>query len=248
MIALGLAASGASGGSPIHTARPTHAPNHNTNVKFVDLHPFTHTAYIPANADATTIRMTGVERTKVFTQLKQTFDMSDCDTLKFRDPGGSMYCPSTEAVNPAPAYAVKYSFIGPPLASDEYNNRYFTFRVLFRSGELPASLERTLLGKKVNKAQMARDFKLTTLRENVPATVIDEAHSDFCAGHHFFGFFHPEPNCVDKVVYKQVMVPSDYLTIRVDPAVARSDAGNPNGSKDSRELAVLDQEPAAGER
>ena len=55
-----------------------------------------------------------------------------------------MCCPYTQNMSPAPAYKVTYSFTGPPLASDEYGNRYFTFRVYFRPEELAPTVRRAI--------------------------------------------------------------------------------------------------------
>jgi hypothetical protein len=151
-------------------------------IQIKDRHPFTHFALIPSTSDPSTIKFEGVKATKVFTKVKSTMDPGYCQDLQFKDPGGSMYCPSTQYRSPAPAYEVTYSFTGQPLASDEYDNRFFTFSVYFRPEELDPIVGRALSADKMNRAEVANYFKVTTSRLPVRGTMVDMADSSFCSG------------------------------------------------------------------
>lgn len=74
-----------------------------------DQHPFTHLAYIPADAELGTIRLEGVSRVHVPSWIMHTADANYCAEAAFRDPGGSAFCPSTGGVVSAVAYQVTYS-------------------------------------------------------------------------------------------------------------------------------------------
>jgi hypothetical protein len=182
--------------------------------KIIDLHPFTHVASIPASSDPAKIKLEKVKATRVFTKEKSTTDPGYCKDLQFRDSGGSMYCPYTEDESPAPAYEVTYSFKGQPLASDEYGNRNFTFQVYFRPEELPSGLRRALSIGKMKRSELATYFNVVTSRPPVRAAVIDEANSSFCYGNYMDG--------KDKVSFKTVTKPSDYITVQVDPVSPRA--------------------------
>jgi hypothetical protein len=191
--------------------------------KIKDLHPFTHLASIPASSDPAKIKIEKVKATRVFTKEKTIVDPGYCKDMPFRDPGGSMFCPYTEDVAPAPAYEVTYSFKGEPLASDEYGNRYFTFQVYFRPEDLSPGLRRALSIGKMKRAELATYFNVTTSRMPVRAAVIDEANSSFCDGNYTDGnWIQKDPNCKDKVSFKTVTMPSDYITVQVDPVSPRA--------------------------
>jgi hypothetical protein len=191
--------------------------------KIKDLHPFTHLASIPASSDPAKIKFEKVKATRVFTKEKSVLDPGYCKDLPFRDPGGSMYCPYTEDESPTPAYEVAYSFKGQPLASDEYGNRYFTFQVYFRPEELPPGLRRALAIGKMKRSELATYFNVTTSHPAVRAEVIDEANSSFCNGDYTDGnWIQKYPNCKDKVSFKTVTTPSDYITVQVDPVSPRA--------------------------
>lgn len=182
------------------------------------LHPFTHFASIPATAYPSTIRFERVEAKKVLTQTKFTMDTGYCDELQFRDPGGSMYCPYTQKLSPAPAYEVTYSFTGQPLASDEYGNRYFTFQVYFRPEELAPTVRRAISAGSMKRPQLATYFRIRTSRLPVRAIVLDQVNSHLCALHIVDGSWTPDdPKCRDRVSYKTVTMLSDYITVQVDP-------------------------------
>jgi hypothetical protein len=184
--------------------------------------PFTHVANIPAGADLPSIRFQGVKKVRVATRRQVTTDVSYCGGQQFRDPGGSMYCPSTQLLSPKDAYQVTYSYDGPALASDEYGNTHFAFSVYFQPGELSSEVRSALTRHTQSKADMAADFDLSSYRTKVRRVAIDQAASTFCDGNYFDGnWVHTDSKCQDKVDYTTVSAPSDYITVRVDPASAR---------------------------
>jgi hypothetical protein len=192
-------------------------------VQISDLHLFTHFASIPAISNPATIKFERLEATKLLTKAKYASDSRYCEELKFRDPGGSMYCPYSQSMTSASAYRVTYSYRGRPLGSDEYDNRYFTFQVYFRPGELPSALQKVLSTGKSDRGQLAPYFKLSTSRRPVQATVIDREHSYFCTGYYLDGaWVHDQPKCNDRVVYKTVLRASDYIAVQVEPFVLPS--------------------------
>jgi len=221
MVALPYFAGKVDNGSPALSAAVTSAKP-SVETKFKELHPFTHLASIPASSDPAKIKFEKVKATRVFTKEKTIVDPGHCKDLPFRDPGGSMFCPYTEDTSPAPAYEVMYSFKGQPLASDEYGNRYFTFQVYFRPEELPPTLRRALSTGKMKRAELATYFNVETSRAPVRAAVIDEANSSFCDGNYVDGnWIQKDPNCKDKVSFKTVTRPSDYITVQVQPVSPR---------------------------
>jgi hypothetical protein len=134
-----------------------------------------------------------------------------------------MFCPYTEDASPMPAYEVVYSFTGQPLASDEYGNRYFTFQVYFRPEELSPGLRRALSIGKMKRSELATYFNVATSRPAVRAAVIDEANSSFCDGNYIdSNWIQKDPKCKDKVSFKTVTKPSDYITVQVDPITPRA--------------------------
>jgi hypothetical protein len=214
-------AQGANNGSLAYSATTPDKRGPETHVE--DLHPFTHLAFISADSDLESIRFEKVKATKVFTERKSTMDPGYCYDLQFRDPGGSMYCPYVQEESPALAYEVTYSFTGQPLASDEYGNRNFTFQVYFRPEELPQALQTAISRGKVKRAELATYFNVATSRLPVRSAVIDEANSSFCDGNYMDGnWIQKDPKCQDKVSVKTVTIPSDYITVRVEPASSRT--------------------------
>ena len=203
---------------PASSLAAARSVKHGVETQIEDLHPFTHFASIPATTDPPTIKFERVKATKVFTKVKSTVDPGYCKELQFRDPGGSMYCPYTQDKSPAPAYEVSYSFTGQPLASDEYGNRYFTFQVYFRPEEVAPAVRSALSAGKMDRADLAPYFKVTTSRLPVRATVIDQANSSFCDLHIVDGsWVLNDPNCRNKVSFKTVTRLSDYITVQVNP-------------------------------
>jgi hypothetical protein len=208
---------------PLELSAATRSTKNGVITQIKDLHPFTHVASIPASSDPEKIKFEKVKATRVFTKEKSVLDSGYCKDLQFRDPGGSMYCPYTEDESPAPAYEVTYSFKGQPLASDEYGNRYFTFQVYFHAEEFPSGLRRALSIGKMKRSELATYFNVVTSRPPVRAAVIDEANSSFCDGNYMDGnWIQKDPNCKDKVSFKTVTKPSDYITVQVDPVSPRA--------------------------
>jgi hypothetical protein len=192
-----------------------------SSVQIRDSQPFTHLAQIPADADKGTIRFERAKVVQVPTRITYTMDPSYCEELAFRDPGGAMYCPSVQKGSPAVAYEVTYSYVGQPLASDEYGGRNFTFQVYFRADELALEVRQSLAEKKWNQADFAEYFQVNTFREPVRRILIDEAKSHFCNGSFADGAWtQSEANCQDEIHTKAIASWSDYITVRVDPVSA----------------------------
>ncbi len=200
---------------------PSHAAAKSASSGVEDLRPFDHLASIAATSDTQTLKFERVRLTKVYSKVKLTSDQGYCKELQFRDPGGSMYCPSKRYESRAPAYEVTYSYMGQPLASDEYRNSYsrFEFQVYFRPGELTPRVRNAISAGKANRPELASFFKLTTARLPAQYRVIDSKNSSFCAGFHADGnwMFH-HPGCKEHISYITVTRPSDYITVRVEPA------------------------------
>jgi hypothetical protein len=201
---------------------PSVADKRGVETQIENLRPFTHFASIPADSEPASIKFEKVKATKVFTKTKSTMDPGYCYDLQFRDPGGSMYCPYVQEESPALAYEVTYSFTGQRLVSDKSGNRDFTFKVYFQPEELPPALRTAISTGKVKHTELATYFNLTTSRLPVRAVVIDEAKSSFCEGNYMDGnWIHNDPKCQDKVSFKTVSVPSDYITVQVEPVSPR---------------------------
>jgi hypothetical protein len=199
--------------NPVSITTPVEATN-----------PFTHIANIPAGADLSSIKFQGVKKVKIATRRQITTDVRYFRDQQFMDPGGSMYCPSTQLLSPKDAYQVTYSYDGPALASDEYGNAHFAFSVYFQPDELGSEVRRALTRHTMSKADMAAYFDLSAHRTNVRQVAIDQAASTFCEGNYFDGnWVHKDSKCQDKVDYTTVSTPSDYVTVQVDPASARQE-------------------------
>ena len=186
-----------------------------------DLQPFTHLARIPADSGEDTIRFEGAKMVRIPTRIASTMDPAYCETL--RDSGGSMSCPAIETGSPATAYEITYSYIGQPLASDEFGGRNFTFQVYFRPVELAPRVRQALIRKK-NMADLAGYFEVSTMQEHVRRIAIDEAESHFCDGNYVDGTWtHSDAACQDEIHTTSIYGPSDYLTVRVEPVAALAD-------------------------
>jgi hypothetical protein len=186
-----------------------------------NLEPFTHTAYIPAGADLSSIKFESVKATKVATARVSFANQRYCEA-GFQEPGGSLYCPYVQDESPMPAYRVTYSFSGPPMASDEYGGTRFTFSVNMRPEDLSPAVRQAISERKLSRAAGAKFFELATARGLSQRVVIDEANSAFCDGRYTDGAWtHTKANCEEKVTYKTVAAPSDYIAVKVDPASTR---------------------------
>jgi len=184
------------------------------------LQPFANIAEIPVGSDVSSIKLEGIKAVKVATRRTSITDKGYCEG-GHREPGGSMYCPSTQDGSPVPAYQVTYSYNGPPIGSDEYGNNHFTFSVNVRPEDLDPTVVATISAHKMSRAAAAESLKLTTYRELVARVVIDEANSVFCDGNYIDGLWtQTDRNCEEKVTYKTVAMPSGYIAVRVDPAAS----------------------------
>jgi hypothetical protein len=187
-------------------------------VGFIDLQPFTHTAYIPAGADLSSIKIEGVKAVRVVANRRLVTNSRYCDQ-PWAEPGGSMYCARAEDEAPVSAYQVSYSYKGPPMASDEYGNTHFTFSVYFSPDKISPELRGALDSGGIERTAAAEFFELTTSRDSVQITVTDQTNSTFCDGNYVDGnWTHTNPKCQDNVAYMVVASPSAYITVKVDPS------------------------------
>jgi hypothetical protein len=75
----------------------------------------------------------------------------------------------------------------------------------------------------MKRSELATYFNVATSRAPVRAAAIDETTSSFCDGNYMDGnWIQKDPNCKDKVSFKTVTRPSDYITVQVDPVPARA--------------------------
>jgi hypothetical protein len=222
IIARPLLAQKAYNGSPQPPASAAESVEHGEGVQIEDLHPFTHFASIPASTNPATIKFEKVKATKVYTRLRSTMDIDNCNELRSgKTPGGSMYCPLMEDESAAPVYEVTYSYDGEPLSA-KTGGGYFTFHVYFHPGELSPALRRAISEHKTDRAELATNFNVTTSRLPVRVAVTDESQSTFCDGNYVDGeWAQTDPNCKDKIIGKFVSERSGYRTVRVDPVLPR---------------------------
>jgi hypothetical protein len=201
------------------------AAKRGVRVEIKDLHPFTHFAYIPANSNQKSIRLESIKAEKLMTRAKYTTDPAYCDAFQFREPGGSMFCPERRIESPAPSYQVTYSYTDQALALPKSGGT-FTFQVFFHPAEVPPSLRTAIATGNVHREQAAAFFRLNLSRQKVSKIAIDQARSCFCKGYYLDGSWtHFDRSCRDRVVYKTAMVPSQYLTVRVDPVAPSMEMG-----------------------
>jgi hypothetical protein len=185
-------------------------------VEITYLQPFTNIEEIPVGSDLASIKLAGIKAVKVATTRTSITDQSYCEN-GFQEPGGSMYCPSVQDGSQVAAYQVTYSYVGPLIGSDEYGSNHFTFSVILRPEDLDPAVSDAISAHRMSRAVASEGLKLTTYRGLVQRVVIDEANSAFCDGNYIDGLWtHTDRNCREKVAYKTVAVPSDYITVRVD--------------------------------
>jgi hypothetical protein len=205
-------------GSAVYSTATARPEQSGPKTRVDDRNPFTHIASIPATSDPSTIRFEKVKAIRAFTKVKVTTDGRYCDELRFSDPGGSMYCSYTQNEGPEAAYEVTYSYTGEPLASDEYSNRYFQFKVYFRPEELPSALRRAISTGHGKEPALAEYFNMTTSHLPVRRAVVDDANSRFCSGNYVDGnWSQSDPHCRDQVSLTTVTMPSEYIAVRVEP-------------------------------
>jgi hypothetical protein len=196
-------------------------------VELTDLRPFTHVAYIPFGADLSSIRFEGINAVKVAVNRRQLTNVSDCKQ-SWSEPGGSMYCQLTADEEYVPAYRVTYSYRGQPMASDEYGNTYFTFRVYFRPDEIGQEQRRALSSGKIGRTAAAETFALTTSRGSIQEVLLDEANSSLCDGNYVDGsWVHMNAKCEDGIAYIDVASASAYIAVNVNPAASRFETAEP---------------------
>jgi hypothetical protein len=154
----------------------------------------------------------------VSTKIRTTTDEKYCTELAFRDPGGSAFCPSTVAESRVAAYEVTYSFNAPRMTSDEGGATRFTFHAYFRPEDLSQEARKAFSAPKRNQANIAEYFKVNTYKETVSRAAIDNSQSKFCEGDFVDGnWTRKDSRCAERIRYKTVSVPSDYLSVSVDP-------------------------------
>lgn len=212
----GMLAVPAAAGEPGDTARATVAVQ---TPHTQELRPFTHFSRIPADSDPATIRLEKVRSVRVPQLVQYTADAAYCRDMAFRDPGGSMYCPERRTIGTAAAFEATYSYIGQPLASDEYPAAgRSTFQVYFRPDELASEVRAAIETGKWKATYLAEYFMLHTDPERVHRAVIDESQSKFCDGNFVDGnWTHTDRACRDQIAYTTATVLSGYLTVKVDP-------------------------------
>ena len=188
--------------------------------QIVDFAPFTHIAYIPAGADISSIRFKGIKAVKIATRQRSVSSLSYCEErLRAAEPGGSMYCPLTTDESAVPAYKVTYTFTAPPIPSDEYGGRSFTFDVYFRPDELSPSLRKALTSSRVRRTDLSEYFKISAYRESVEQIVVDPGNSTVCDGNYVDGdWVKTNRKCHGAIAYKRVASASPYIAVRIDPA------------------------------
>jgi hypothetical protein len=187
------------------------------------LNPFTNRADIPADADLSSIRLQRVRMVRLTTATASTSkDPRFCKEAATRDPGGSIYCADLEHKSTSPAWRVTYSYHSGPMASDEYQNSYFTFDVYFHPEEITQPALKRKFGHKTAKAEALNTFGITTGKPDVTGTVIDRTASAFCPGSFFEGsWVQADSRCEDKLVTKAVTAQPTYITVSVDPSKSR---------------------------
>jgi len=196
----------------IFAGTPSAIATHAGDVKLAVLHPYTHSANIPADADLSTIHWRGVKRVKV--PVSEVTDWRSCQQYSTAEPGGSIYCPQTTHESYAEAYQVTYSYTGRPMASDEYGNPYFTFSVYFRPNELGPVARSGKAG--------AESFHISASRETIRATVLDQAQSTVCGNTNLHGHSaRAHRDCHEHLVYTPAVLPSPYVKITVTPVTSR---------------------------
>lgn len=127
-----------------------------------------------------------------------------------------------------PAYEVTYSFKSQPLASDEYGDPNFTFKVYFHPEELPAVLRNMISTGKGKRGDLATYFTVTTSHLPVRTAVVDDSASRFCKGTYVNNnWIQDNPKCQDQLNFKTMISRSDYITVQVEPGSPRDKSSLP---------------------
>jgi len=184
-------------------------------VQITDLQPFTHVAYIPANAELSSIKIEGVKMVKAATKVRSVTKPRDCDHPG-GEPGASPNCTRSTYASSVPAVRVTYSYRAP---SDESGSAWSTFDVYFREDEIGPRVRRALSTGKISRSAAAELFEISTVRGSTQQLVLDETNSILCDGYYADGsWIHTNPSCEDSVTYRKVASPSPYITVKVDSA------------------------------
>jgi hypothetical protein len=203
-------------GALLYTLATSSSTAADSELRIPDLRPFTHYADIPAGFDTGSIRFEKVKRLELPIRIRFVPDPFACLDDASKD------CQYKQAEFVATAYEVTYSYTGPPLASDEFGNRRFTFDVYFWDSELPAQLNQWLTSNKRNRADAGRYLAVKIYPEPMPRERIDDRQSSFCEGSFNNGLWiHSATKCEDRIVYAHTVPSSGYMTVRVDPVGAQ---------------------------
>ena len=184
-------------------------------VQISDLQPFTHIAYIPVDADLSSIKVEGIKMVKAATKVRSVTKPSDCDDPG-GEPGAPLNCTRTTYQSRVPAVKVTYSYRAP---SDESGSAWSTFDVYFREDEISPRVRRALSTGKISRSAAAELFAISTVRGSVQQLVLDDTNSILCEGYYVDGsWVHTNPRCEDNVTYRKIASPSPYITVKVDSA------------------------------
>ena len=190
-------------------------------VQISDLQPFTHIAYIPVDADLSSIKVEGIKMVKAATKVRSVTKPRDCDHPG-GEPGASPNCTRTTYQSRVPAVKVTYSYRAP---SDESGSAWSTFDVYFREDEIGPRVRRALFTAKISRSAAAELFEISTVRGSTQQLVLDETNSILCEGYYVDGsWVHTNPSCEDSVTYRKVTSPSPYITVKVDSAPSSLEA------------------------
>jgi hypothetical protein len=127
-----------------------------------------------------------------------------------------LYCPNASFESVTPAYEITYSYDGPPMSSDEFGGKHFTFHVYFRPEDFSAATRKMFSAKKAARSDADAALTISTSRDPERRLVIDEARSRFCEGNYVDGAWQQkDARCTESIKSKTVTAPSDYVTIRI---------------------------------
>src|SRR5215469_16305013 len=182
-------------------------------VQISDLQPFTHIAYIPVDADLSSIKVEGIKMVKAATKVRSVTKPNDCDHPG-GEPGAPPNCTRTTYQSRIPAVKVTFSYRAP---SDESESAWSTFDVYFRAAEIGPRVRRAL--------STGNLFEISTVRGSTQQLVLDETNSILCDGYYVDGsWVHTNPSCEDSVTYRKVASASPYITVKVDSAPSSLEA------------------------
>ena len=167
-------------------------------VEITDLQPFTHVAYIPFGADLSSVKIEGIEMVKVATKRRSVTNAAYYEQ-PWSEPGVRCTVSASRTNRMYPPTGSRYSYRGQSMASDEYGNTYFTFRVYYRPDEISPDLRRAASSGRIGWSASAEFLRLTTSRESIQQVVIDRASSTLCDGSYVDGnWIHTNPKCEEQ--------------------------------------------------